>query len=82
MPASPVNAEVALVGVVTEPPAPEMIVHAPVPIVGALPAKVTEVPQTVWSEPALAAVGGALTITEIGSDDAVQGALLIVHWKT
>ena len=42
----PVNAEVGLVGVVTEPPAPETMLQAPVPIVGVFPAKLVEVPHT------------------------------------
>ena len=50
-----------LEGVVTVPPAPLIILHAPVPMVGALAASVTDVnPQVaelVWSAPALEAVG-------------------------
>jgi hypothetical protein len=40
-PAVPVNAEVALVGSVTVPPVPDIMLHAPVPTVGVLPASVT-----------------------------------------
>ena len=43
VPAVPVNVEVLLDGVVTDPPAPLTILHAPVPIVGELAAKVTDV---------------------------------------
>jgi hypothetical protein len=43
VPATPVNVLVGLVGVVTVPPTPEVIVHAPVPIAGALAARVTDV---------------------------------------
>ena len=45
--AAPEKADVALLGVVTEPPAPETMLQDPVPTVGALPASVTEVAQTV-----------------------------------
>ena len=41
MPGVPLNAEVALVGVVTEPPGPDTMLHEPVPVVGVLAAKVT-----------------------------------------
>ena len=37
----PVNVEVGLDGVVTVPPIPETMLHAPVPAVGVFPAKVT-----------------------------------------
>ena len=37
------NVDVALAGVVTVPPAPETMLHAPVPTEGALPARVTVV---------------------------------------
>ena len=43
VPAVPVNADVGLVEVVTVPPAPDMIVHVPVPTAGLLAARVTEV---------------------------------------
>ena len=59
--AVPVNVDVLLEGVVTVPPAPLIILHEPVPIVGELAASVTDVnPQVaelVWSAPALEAVG-------------------------
>ena len=40
VPATPVKVLVGLVGVVTVPPAPDVIVHAPVPIAGVLAARV------------------------------------------
>jgi hypothetical protein len=43
VPATPVKVLVGLVGVVTEPPIPDVIVHAPVPTAGALAARVTVV---------------------------------------
>ena len=73
------KAEVAEVGVVTDPPAPLMIVHAPVPTDGALAAKVADVPQIVWSGPALLTVGAAIKLITTSSVEAVQGALLIVQ---
>ena len=51
-----------------EPPAPDTIVHAPVPTPGSLPARVTVVkPQVdapVWSAPAAEVVGGAVNEME------------------
>ena len=53
--------DVALDDVVIVPPVPLTMLHEPIPTVGVLPAKVTEVnPQVeapVWSGPALAVVG-------------------------
>jgi hypothetical protein len=43
VPATPVKVLVGLVGVVTVPPAPDVIVHAPVPTAGVLAARVTVV---------------------------------------
>ena len=63
VPAVPVKADVGLEGVVTVPPAPETMLHAPVPTTGVFAAKVAEVPQTFWSGPAKAAVGFWLTVT-------------------
>lgn len=61
------NVDVALEAVVIVPPVPLTMLQAPVPTVAALPARVTEVkPQVddpVWSVPALAVVGVALTVT-------------------
>ena len=45
VPAPPEKAEVGLVGVVTVPPTPAMIVQAPVPAEGVLAARVAEVAQ-------------------------------------
>ena len=45
VPATPVNAEVGDVGVVTVPPTPETMLQLPTPTVGVFAAKVTEVPQ-------------------------------------
>ena len=42
-PATPVKVLVGLVGVVTVPPTPDVMVHAPVPTAGALAARVTDV---------------------------------------
>jgi hypothetical protein len=42
-PAVPVNVEVGLVGVVIVPPVPLTIVHNPVPTLGVLPARVTDI---------------------------------------
>jgi hypothetical protein len=63
VPAIPVKAEVGLFGVVTVPPAPVMMVQVPDPTTGVFPAKVAEVPQIVWSVPALDTVGVWLTVT-------------------
>ena len=61
LPAVPLNVDVAFDGVVTVPPEPLMMLQAPVPIDGVLPANVTVVsPQVatpVWSPPAAAVVG-------------------------
>ena len=47
LPATPVKAEVGLDGVVTVPPAPDTMLHEPVPTVGVFAANVAEVAQTV-----------------------------------
>ena len=73
--------EVGLLVVVTEPPAPLMMLQAPVPTVGVFAAKVTDVPHTVWSGPALAVVGPADMVITTSSVEAVQGELLIVQRK-
>ena len=41
-----------------EPPDPLIMVHCPVPTEGLFPLSVVDEPQTVWSTPALAVVGG------------------------
>jgi hypothetical protein len=74
----PVTPEVGDVGVVML-PEPPVSVHTPVPVTGVFPASVAVVAQTVWSGPALGAVGGAVLIIVIASVDGVQAPLLIVH---
>ena len=73
------------VEVVTVPPVPEMIVHKPVPTVGAFPDKVAvvnpQIPEPVWSAPAVATVGFCWKQTTTSSELSLQGELLIVHRK-
>jgi len=73
----PVTPEVFEPGVVID--VDPVAVHNPVPITGALPAKVAVVPQTVWSGPALAVVGlwSEVMITE--STELGHTPLLIVQ---
>ena len=61
--AKPVTAEVAELGVVTEPP-PEITDHAPVPTPGVVAARFTDdaLLQTVCAAPALDALGAASTL--------------------
>ena len=77
MPGVPVNAEFELLGVVTEPPAPVMMLQVPVPTVGAFAANTTELAHTVWSGPALAVVGAPFIVTCTSSKEAGQGELAI-----
>lgn len=60
-------------------PVPLNIVQDPEPIVGAFAFKRVDEAQMVWSAPALAVVGGALTITCTVSLEGVQTPLEIVH---
>jgi hypothetical protein len=62
-------------------PGPLICVHAPVPTLGALAARVAEVPQMVWSGPA-AALGFWLKVTFTSSVEAVQGEFETVQRKT
>ena len=83
VPAVPVKVEVGLDGVPIVPPVPLIIVQLPVPIVGALPASVTDVcphvAALVWSGPALAVVGFWLKVMTTSSVDELQGGLEIVQ---
>jgi hypothetical protein len=81
LPATPVNVEVGEVGVVIVPPTPVTILHIPVPTIGVFPAKVAEVPQIIWSGPALALVGLAVRLMTTSSIEAAQGAFAIVQRK-
>ena len=56
------KAEVGLEAIATVPPAPEMMLHEPVPCVGVFAANVAAPPQTVWSGPALEIVVAGLTM--------------------
>jgi hypothetical protein len=81
VPDTPVKVDVGLVGAVTVPPAPETMLHAPVPVPGAFAAKVTVVTQSVWSGPAFATVGAPVRVTTTSSLKLAQGALEIVQRK-
>ncbi len=77
--------DVALDGVVTLPPEPDIILQVPVPTDGLFPAKVTlvnpQVDDPVWSAPALAVVGFRLKTIITSSILAEHGLLLIVQRK-
>ena len=74
----PVTPDDGSAGVVTLPD-PASTVHAPVPTVGVLPARVAIVKQTVSSGPALAVVGGASRVITTVSFDEGQLAFVIVQ---
>lgn len=77
--AKPVNADVALPGIATEPPAPDMMVQEPTPLVGALAASTVEVPQSISFGPALAGVVGVVKLMITSSVLAAHGALEVVQ---
>ena len=77
----PVKPEVALVGVVTVPPAPDTMLQEPVPTKGLFPDRVAVVPQIFWSGPAAAVVGVATKVTTTSSVEAAQGKFDIVQRK-
>lgn len=79
MPETPEKADVGLLGVVTVPPAPEMIVQAPVPMLGAFPANVVDEAQSTWSGPAFETVGLAVKVINTSSAVAAHGAFEIVQ---
>ena len=79
LPATPVNADVGLLGVVTAPPAPLMMLHAPGPEKGVLAARVTDVPHTVWSGPALETLGLAVKVMTTSSVEAGHGEFDMVQ---
>src|SRR5258707_768712 len=75
-----VTPDVGSPGVVTF-AVPVITIHAPVPTVGELPARVAVVEQTVSSGPAFAVVGGASRVITTVSRDEGQLALVIVQKK-
>ena len=79
LPGVPVNTEVGLLAVVTDPPVPVMIVQVPVPTVGVLPANTAVFPQTVWSGPAFATVGAAVNVMTTSSVEGAHGAFETVQ---
>jgi hypothetical protein len=83
-PAVPVKVDVGLLASANEPPVPLTMLQAPVPTVGVLPPRVTEVNphvvEFVWSEPALEVVGFWLNVMTTSSVD-VHGLFDIVHLK-
>ncbi len=83
LPAVPLKVEVGLEGVVTVPPLPLIILHAPVPTEGELAARVTcvrpQVDEPVWSGPAAAVVGARFKVIVTSSVEAVHGLLLMVQ---
>ncbi len=62
---------------------PDVTDQAPVPTEGVLAASVAATfAQMVCVLPALAVVGAGFAVIVTCEEDAVQGALLIVHWNT
>lgn len=80
-PEVPVKLELGLAADVTEPPAPEMMLQAPVPTLGVFAAKLVLVAHSVWSEPALAALGLLMKLTTMLLVELEQGKLEVVHIK-
>jgi hypothetical protein len=75
-----VKPEVGLLVVVTVPPVPLMMLQEPVPTVAVFAARVAELPHTVWSGPALAVVGLAVSVITTSSVEE-EHALLMVQRK-
>ena len=63
MPVAPLKPELGLLAFVKLPPAPETMLHEPLPTLAALAAKVVEEAQRLMSGPALATVGAGVTVT-------------------
>ena len=74
----PVTPDVGEEGLVIV-PVPLTKVQRPVPIVAGFPANVAVVPHIVWLDPAAATVGAATPVMVTVEDEAVQGALEMVH---
>ena len=84
VPKVPVKVAAGLVFRLNEPPAPEIIVQVPVPLVGVFAARVVLVTphKLTWSAPAFAVVGLLLKVIVTSSVLATHGALAIVQRKT
>ena len=78
-PWTPEKPDVRLEGEVTVPPAPETMLHEPVPMEGLLAAITVLLAQSVWSGPALEAVGLAVSVTKTSSVELAQGGFMIVQ---
>lgn len=76
----PVTVELGLEGSVIVPD-PLTLLHVPVPVAGALPPRVAEVPHTLCAGPALAAVGAPDCVMTTSAVEAAQGALAMVQRK-
>jgi len=76
----PEKVDVGLAALANDPPAPLMMLQAPVPTPGVLAANVTvvspHVAAPVWSGPAAATVGAGLTVTTALPDNPALGQLL------
>ena len=78
----PVTVVLGEVGVVIVQPGPLTWVQLPEPLLGVLPAMVTEVLHVDWSPPAFAVLGDAVLVIVTWSLEGVHEPLLIVHWNT